>query len=539
MDTSNTSSEKAPQYVEHKACGLEARYDALTPDREPFLRRARDAARLTIPSLLPEAGHSAATKLYRPWQSTGARCVNNLASKLLQTLLPSDPFFRFDISLSALKEVMKKAGQGGDALKSDLDEALSLYEKEIMTEIETGTIRVSAFEAMLHAIVPGNVTCYLPKEGGMKIYHLDSYVCVRDPMGSILELIVEERLAPATVPPEIDDVVKLRCKGDEKTLRLHTYIKRVDEKFETWQEIKGIEIPGSRGTYKLDDSPFIVLRWTKIDGESYGRGHIESLMGDLTSLEGVTQAIVEGSIAASKAIFLVNPNGVTKLKTIAEAPNGAVRAGKADDVSVLRMDKFNDFRVALELRTQLTGVIDAACLSAASVQRQAERVTAEEIALMARELESSLGGVYSLLAQEFQLPLVHRLVSQMVKQGRLKALPKGIVKPTIVTGLDALSRGHDLQRLDAFIAGAQQQLGPEVLATYLNVGDYLTRRATALGLDKKNLIKSAEEVQAGQAQAQKAATISQLGPQGIKTMGDLAKEGMKQGQPLQLPGVPQ
>src|SRR4051812_42647013 len=95
-----TSSESAPS-GEYKASGLEARYDALTPDREPFLRRARDAARLTVPSLLPEAGHSAATKLYRPWQSTGARCVNNLASKLLQTLLPSDPFFRFDISVSA------------------------------------------------------------------------------------------------------------------------------------------------------------------------------------------------------------------------------------------------------------------------------------------------------------------------------------------------------------------------------------------------------------------------------------------------------
>ena len=41
-----------------------------------------------------------------------------------------------------------------------------------------------------------------------------------------------------------------------------------------------------------------------------------------------------------------------------------------------------------------------------AIQRDAERVTAQEIRYMAQQLETAMGGIYSLLSQEFQLPLV-------------------------------------------------------------------------------------------------------------------------------------
>ena len=72
----------------------QARYSQLETRREPFLTRARDAAKLTIPSLLPPSGHTGHSKFSTPAQSLGARGVNNLASKLLLALLPpNSPFF--------------------------------------------------------------------------------------------------------------------------------------------------------------------------------------------------------------------------------------------------------------------------------------------------------------------------------------------------------------------------------------------------------------------------------------------------------------
>ena len=83
------------------------RYTQLETDRTPFLARAREAAELTIPTLMPPDGHSGSTSYSTPYQSIGARGVNNLASKLLMTLLPpNSPFFRltmddFDLALKS------------------------------------------------------------------------------------------------------------------------------------------------------------------------------------------------------------------------------------------------------------------------------------------------------------------------------------------------------------------------------------------------------------------------------------------------------
>jgi hypothetical protein len=225
-------------------------------------------------------------------------------------------------------------------------------------------------------------------------------------------------------------------------------------------------------------------------------------------------------VAAAKVLFLVNPNGVTKQKTVSDAPNGAVRTGKRDDVTVLQMDKFNDFNTAQQTFNSVKADLEASFLMSST--RDAERVTAEEIRLHAAELESALGGVYSLLSQEFQLPLVNRLIFQMIKKGRLKPLPKGIVKPTIVTGLDGLSRGSDLQRLDMFISPTILN-DPKVIAQYVNIGDHYARRATALGIDKKGLIKSDDEVKQAQQQEQQQAAIQTIAPHAIKAAADVAK----------------
>ena len=156
-----------------------------------------------------------------------------------------------------------------------------------------------------------------------------------------------------------------------------------------------------------------------------------------------------------------------------------------------------------------------------SVQRNAERVTAEEIRYMAGELEDALGGIYSILSQEFQLPLVNRLLLQMQKQRKVPALPKGIVQPTITTGLEALGRGHDLNKLAAMLEQLGQ-LGPETLMKYMNIGDYISRVGTSLGIDMKGLIKSDEEIQQEAQQQMMQQTGQQLAPQAF----DAVKEQM-------------
>lgn len=501
-----------------------ARYRQLEAKREPFLRRARDAAKLTIPSLMPPASHTGESKLPTPFQGLGARGVNNLSSKLLLALLPpNSPFFRLTIDDYSLEQLTQKEG-----MRAEVEEALGKIERAVQAEIETSAVRVTAGETLKQLLVAGNALLYLPYEGGAKMYRLDRYVVERDPMGNVLDLIVKESISPKALPEEIRDEIEKGDLNPDQTVDLYTRVTRVDNKWEVYQEVKDKIIPGTQGTYPIDKCPWIPLRFTKIDGEDYGRGYVEEYYGDLRSLESLTQAIVEGSAAAAKVLFLVNPNGVTQQRTLAEAPNGAIRTGDANDVSVVQVEKFADFRIAFETINAISSRLSYAFLLNSAVQRGGERVTAEEIRYMASELEDALGGVYSILSLEFQLPLVKALMHRLEKQKRIPTLPKGTVRPTITTGLEALGRGHDLNKLDLFLQGVMQTFGPEVVAKYVNISDYLTRRATALGIDTKGLVKSEEELAAEQQQAQEAIMNQMLAEGGMNMAQEMVKGAMRQ-----------
>ena len=498
-------------------------YERLKGEREMFLDRARDASKYTLPMLIPPSGSSEATKYFTPYQGVGARGVNNLASKLLLALFPpNSPFFRLQIDDFTLEQLTKQEG-----MRADVEEGLNKIERAVQSEIEAGAIRVSAFEALKHLIVGGNVLCYLPDEGGMRVFPLEKYVVQRDPMGNVLDIVTKETVAHSTLPKDVQEMLgydeDAYKKGDKRNCDIYTRVYLEDGKWETYQEVKGKIIPGSEGTYPKDKTPWIPIRFIKIDGENYGRGYVEEYLGDIKSLEGLSQAIVEGSAAAAKVLFMVNPNGTTSQETIANADNGAVVEGTDTDVTVLQLQKYNDFRIALETINQINERLSYAFLLNSAVQRSGDRVTAEEIRYMAGELESALGGIYSIMSLEFQLPLVSRVMFSMERKKKLPVLPKGTVKPVIVTGMEALGRGNDLNKLDAFIQPLLQV--PDLMAR-INMGDYLTRRGTALGIDMKGLVKSEEQMQQEQQAAQQAAMMQQGLAPAINQAGSMMRDNM-------------
>ncbi len=461
------------------------RYSQLEGERDTFLERGREAARLTIPTLLPDEGHSSSSIYSTPYQGIGARGVNNLASKLLLALLPpNSPFFRLTIDDFDLQQI------AGDN-RGQVEEGLARIERAAMQEIEGKAIRVPVFEALKLLIVTGNALVYMPKKGGMKVYRPDRYVAKRDAMGNVLEIITKETVSPMMLPEEVQAMLP-QSETPVKSLNLYTKLIKTNRGFDVFQEVAGIEVPNSRGTYKDDTNPFIPLRFIRIDGEDYGRGYVEEYIGDLRSLESLTRAIVQGSAASSKVLFLVRPNGTTKSSDLSKAPNGAFLNGDANDVSTLQVQKAADFRVALETMRMINDRMAAAFLLNSSVQRAAERVTAEEVRFMAQELETALGGVYSILSQEFQLPLINLLLNSLQQQGKMPKMPKDSVKPTVVTGIEALGRGQDLNKLATFLQYLQP-LGAEVIASEMNINDYIDRLGASLGIDTSGLIKSQEQ----------------------------------------------
>ncbi len=492
-------------------------YTSLEGHRYQYVDRARQCSKLTLPYVLPDEGFGPHSRLETPFQGVGARGVNNLASKLLLALLPPNaPFFRLNVDTFALQN------EGAPPeLITEIESSLQQVEESVMDEISREAYRTGLHEALKQLIITGNALVYLPDEGGLRVFRLDRYVVKRDPMGKITQIATKETMSYKTLSEEMKALVGEADDASEN-VNLYTAVVLKDNKWHVYQDINGNPVPDSYGTYAIDQNPFIPLRFSRIDGENYGRGYVEEYLGDLQSLEKLTQAIVEGSAAASKVLFLLNPNGTTRAKALAETPNGGITQGNAADVSVLQLQKFNDFRIAQETMNSIKDRLGHAFLLTSGVVRNAERVTAEEIRMLSQELETAIGGLYSLLSTELQMPMINRLMKVMNKAKRLPKLPEGIVNPVIITGVEALGRGNDLQKLDLFLAGAAQVVGPQAIAEYVSVGEYFKRRATSLGIKTTGLVKTEEEIQAMRQQMQQNQLTEKLGPAGIKALSDQA-----------------
>ena len=474
-----------------------SRYDNLSSDRSQFLTEAEDATKLTLPYLI--RGHEDYQKgmkqLKTPWQSVGAKGVVALASKLSLSLVPPQTsFFKLQLDESQLGE------EFGPEIKSELDLSFAKIERTILDAIAASDDRVVIHQALQHLVVGGNALIFMGKQG-LKLYPLNRFVVERDGNGNVTEIITKERidsdLVPNYTPSTSQDVVDGEDTDNE--VDVYTHVRRDNNRFIWHQEVDNKKIPGTDSKAPVDATPWLPLRFNTVDGEAYGRGRVGQFIGDLKSLEALSQAIVEGSAAAAKVVFTVSPSSTTKPQTLAAAGNGAIVQGRPDDIGVIQVGKTADFATALQHMQTLEKRLNEAFLILSV--RQSERTTAEEVRMTQMELEQQLGGLFGLLTVEFLVPYLNRKLSVFQKTGEIPRIPKGMVKPIIVAGINQLGRGQDVQALGQFLQTIAQTMGPEAIATYINPEEVVKRLAAAQGIDVLNLVKTMQEVQEADQQA--------------------------------------
>ncbi|UUB18448.1 head-to-tail connector protein [Salmonella phage vB_SalS_PC192] len=493
------SSQKREGFAEN---GAKAVYDALKNDRNSYETRAENCAKYTIPSLFPKDSDNASTDYTTPWQAVGARGLNNLASKLMLALFPMQTWMKLTISEFEAKQLVAQPAE-----LAKVEEGLSMVERILMNYIESNSYRVTLFETLKQLVVAGNALLYIPEPEGtynpMKLYRLSSYVVQRDAFGTVLQIVTLDKTAYAALPEDVRNSMDSgqEHKGDEMIdVYTHIYLDEESGEYLKYEEIDGVEIDGTDASYPVDACPYIPVRMVRIDGESYGRSYCEEYLGDLRSLENLQEAIVKMSMISAKVIGLVNPAGITQVRRLTKAQTGDFVSGRPEDISFLQLEKAADFSVAKAVSEQIEGRLSYAFMLNSAVQRTGERVTAEEIRYVASELEDTLGGVYSILSQELQLPMVRVLLKQLQATNQIPELPKEAVEPTISTGMEALGRGQDLDKLERCIA-AWSALAPMQNDPDINIATIKLRIANAIGIDTSGILKTPEEKQQEMAEA--------------------------------------
>lgn len=463
------------------------RYEFLSSERQAFLNRAREAAKLTLPMLISpneNVGNTGGNNYKTPWQSVGARGVASLSSNILLSLFPSGfPFFRLLVSESDFEDF----GEQAEQIMKEVNETLADIEKRTLEEVEGKNLRSTIFEAIKNLLVAGSSLVYVQPNGELRNYTIESFVCNRDVEGNVMEIVIKE-----TISIKVAEEMGLLngSDGDDKEVDLYTCVERRDGKFYAWQEIDGVVIEDTEEEFELDKLPWIPIRLTKVTGESYGRSYIENVAGDLKSLEGLSKAINEAAGISAKTIFFVKPGSLTNVRDVEEAENGEVISGLAGDVSAFRVDKGSDLSIAFQAAQTIEQRLSFSFNLLDSTLPTQGQTTAFEVQQIVNSLEKVLSGVYAMLSNEFMQPLVRRIIDRLAEEEKIPELPEQ-VKLIISTGLTALGRASDIQRLMSFSQVATQ-VAPQAFGALVDQEKVLRQLESASGVD---VLKSAEQLQ--------------------------------------------
>ncbi len=505
-----------------------ARYIQLEGLKGDLHARCEDYARWTVPHLFPLNPTNNSTEVTRDYQSIGARGVNHLANKLVLVLFPAGrPFFRLN-PVDELKATFERAGLG----PTEIESALAKVEREAPKTLQKLGARSVLVRAMKELIVLGNVVLYHDEDAErLQSYNVRNYVVQRDLSGNVLEMILRDEVAFATLPDKIQDEYRRNTpKAEpEQNVTLYTRIQRnyTTKRYDVSQAVDGLDlVDEGKGTYPFNELPWIPLAWELVRGRDYGAGLVEDFAGDFNSMSTLSESLTLGAAIAADIKFLVDPAGSTNAKDLNDAETGEYVYGRDQDIVAFGVDKTADWQFVQAIISAIEKRLGLAFLLNSAVTRDAERVTAEEIRFQAQELEGSLGGVYSRLAEDLQLPLARIAIAA----GKFD-LPLDGIELFILTGLESLSRTTELEQVLGFIQdlAALSQLPPEALRR-LQLTDVMNIMAMGRALEKEKFVRSEEDVQAEIAREQQALQQQALQQQAVQTAGKIVEQDNAQPQ---------
>jgi hypothetical protein len=438
---------------------------------------------------------------------------------MLSALLPLNdmPFFKFDMG-------------GGNEPAVEVRNYLENLSQQVFTKLSSGNLRETIYLALQHLIVVGDVLIIMEDDMNFRIVRLDRFVCRRNVYGDTEEIIFVEY---ETVEEELNysDLFMSNAAVENKHGYREIFCRVTMKNGETVvekQDAEGNTIAGG-GVYKV--SPYVLLKWASVSGENYGRAHCEDLIGDIKTLEGFTEGLINGVAAGSIFWQGVDPTGITEIDDLTGSASGSFIASRPNEVFTISPAATMNPQIAstqqgVEIMRREIG--RAFLMDSASMPK-GERVTATAVRMIGQELEHVLGGAFSSIARELMTPIVRRAVFLMSTNGEIDSrieemfTEEGVLGVAIVTGLQALSRDSDLQKLMQM--GEMVRNLPESAAMMFKWDEYGRALVSAIGFNSQQWIKSEEEVRQEQMDmAQKQAQI-----QGAQQTQMMTNEAVTQG----------
>lgn len=481
---------------------IKQRADTLKTIRDKYRDRAREYAKVTLPYLVPELDETDSTEFQNDYNTEGAKLVNATANTYVESLFPAGKSF---IKMMMEEEDYKAMETQGTS-KATVESLFGTIERNFRYRFETVGSRATLLDGLKHLLVSGNFCFYKPKEGKLMGYAIDEFMLLRSLDGQLEELITVDKKFIASLDPEVRAAVasEMNLEQDdvETVVDLYTWIRRDPESPDKWVSDQAVEsIPvGEQNQYTTKSLRWIPVMWNRTRREMYGRGLVEEHYGSFWTLSILSEALAVGCVSLSDIKYLVRPGSMVNVTELNSSASGTYHYGESDDINAISTDRQRDIIMIKDVIEIYKRHLAEVFMYLPGTMRDAERVTAEENRLRAASLEKAHGGVYSQLADSLQRPYANLLLWEM----DLKNLESDGVKIQITTGLDALSRGSENDKINHWISDLSNlQAVPEAIIGTFKLNEFVKKTAAGRDVDHASFIMNEkEQAQANQAMQQ-------------------------------------
>ena len=265
--------------------------------------------------------------------------------------------------------------------------------------------------------------------------------------------------------------------------------------------------------------PWVNPRWSVASGETYGRGPLLSVLGDIKVTNLLMQMILEAGEISISGLWQAESDGILNPETIRLLP-GVIIPKAPDSRGLEPLSTGSDFNIGQMLLGDLRGNIRRAMFDEDLGPPTGTPMSATEVSARMQQIFRRMGSAYGRLQRELVQPILKRVIYILKDKGRIE-LPKidgmeiDIVSVSPLAGSKAQEEIVKYQRMVETIQGT---FGPQIMPMLINPQEVTGWLLDQLELNPK-LIYTEEQKQEMMQKIQSAAQGSGMGPGDIPGIG--------------------
>lgn len=247
---------------------------------------------------------------------------------------------------------------------------------------------------------------------------------------------------------------------------------------------------------RYSTNPWIISRWMKVAGETFGRGPVLNALPDAKTLNMAKKMELQNASLAISGVWLARNNGVLNGNSIRIRPGAVIpvqSTGGSMGADLVPLQVGGDLNYAQIIAEDLRQSIKDAMFDRSIPDTGAVRSATEWI-VRQQELQEAIGAPFGRMHQELIIPLYNRILDILNKKGVIDKLKiDGNTVKVQITG--ALAQAQNLKEVETIVNWAETAMaltGPEVFQATAKVEDMVDKLGALMGIDA-NLIRTDEE----------------------------------------------